>query len=328
MSWGSLSQFSPNFEQPMPTMATLSRMPAGLMAVSSAHRRALPVVVRRPARVVHLPEDELDGEVELHLLRARIGHLEVESRALDIDHGRDEGRARAAGEVVEGEGLERPDLVREAHALEVVAREAAEADALARVLEAAAAPAAEPGEGHVVVAVAEVFGGGDPGAGAAVVLGREQLAEAEVEVVARELGAAREVPANAATPLEPLHDRRGLEHERLGTVAVADQQDALAGLRALERRRQQERRERRPRVAHLPEERVLRQSGLETELAHQRAVTARVGTVEHQLREVLRPEPRLRQQPAHHLAHAGAVAVVDDEAVLPRVHEGIALGAP
>src|SRR3989475_12915373 len=154
MSWGSLSQFSPNFEQPMPTMATLSRMAFGFMAISSAHRRALPVVVRRPARVVHLPEDELDGEVELHLLRARIGHLEVESRALDIDHGRDEGRARAAGEVVEGEGLERPDLVREAHALEVVAREAAEADGLARELEARPAPAAETGEGRVGLAVA------------------------------------------------------------------------------------------------------------------------------------------------------------------------------
>src|SRR6266516_2131099 len=245
MSWGSLSQFSPNFEQPMPTMATLSRMACGFMAISSAHRRALPVVVRRPARVVHLPEDELDGEVELHLLRARIGHLEVESRALDIDHGRDEGRARAAGEVVEGEGLERPDLVREAHALEVVAREAAEADALARVLEAAAAPAAEPGEGHVVVAVAEVLGGRDAGAGAAVVLGGEQLAEAEVEVVARQLGAAREVPRDAAAALEPLHHRRRLEHERLRAVAVGDQQDALAGPGALQRSREKKRRERR-----------------------------------------------------------------------------------
>src|SRR5205809_2125473 len=296
--------------------------------VRSPDWRALPVVVGRPARLVHLPEGELDGQVELHFPGARVGHLEVKARAVDVDHGRDERRARAPREVVEGEGLDRADLVGEAHALEIVAREAAEADALARVLHAAAAPAAEPGEGHVVVAVAEVFGGRDARPGAAVVLGGEELAEAEVEVVARQLGAAREVPADAATPLEPLDDRRRLEHERLGTVAVADQQDALAGLRTLERRRQQERRERRPRVAYLPEERVLRLRRLEAELAHQRAVTARVGTVEHQLREVLRPEPRLRQQPAHHLAHAGAVAVVDDEAVLPRVHEGIALGAP
>src|SRR5438093_6578988 len=152
--------------------------------------RALPVVVGRPARLVHLPEGELDGQVELHFLGARVGHLEVKARALDVDHGRDERRARAPREVVEGEGLDRADLVGEAHALEIVARKAAEADALARVLHAAAAPAAEPGEGHVVVAVAEVLGGRDAGPGAAVVLGGEELAEAEVEVVARQLGAA------------------------------------------------------------------------------------------------------------------------------------------
>src|SRR6266404_2816268 len=66
-------------------------------------RRALPVVVGRPARVVHLPEDELHREVEPHLLRTRVGHLEVEARALDIDHGSNERRARAPGEIVEGE---------------------------------------------------------------------------------------------------------------------------------------------------------------------------------------------------------------------------------
>src|SRR5213592_4037755 len=237
--------------------------------VGRAHRgrspdwRALPVVVRRPAGLVHLPEGELDRQVQLHLLRARVGHLEVEARALDVDYRSNERRARAAGEVVEGEGLDRADLVGEAHALEVVAREAAEADALARVLHAAAAPATEPGEAHVVVAVAEVLGGRDARPGAAVVLGGEELAEAEVEVVARQLGAAREVPRDAASPLEPLHHRRRLEHERLGAVAVADQQDALAGPRTLQRSGEEKRRERRPRVADLPEERVLRLRRLE-----------------------------------------------------------------
>src|SRR3989454_3482745 len=225
--------------------------------VRSPDWRALPVVVGRPARLVHLPEGELDGQVELHFPGARVGHLEVKARAVDVDHGRDERRARAPREVVEGEGLDRAELVGEAHALEVVAREAAEADALARVLHAATAPAAEAGEGHVVVAVAEVFGGRDARPGAAVVLGREELAEAEVEVVARQLGAAREVPADAATPLEPLDDRRRLEHERLGTVAVADQQDALAGPGALERGREEKRRAGRPRVPHLPQQGVL-----------------------------------------------------------------------
>src|SRR5947207_15591657 len=71
MSCGSLSQFSPNLEQPMPTIATLSRMACGFMSTSTL-RRALPVIVRRPARLVHLPEGQLDRHVELHLLRARV----------------------------------------------------------------------------------------------------------------------------------------------------------------------------------------------------------------------------------------------------------------
>src|SRR5207247_3297833 len=43
--------------------------------------RALPVVVGRPAGLVHLPERELDRQVELHLFGAGVGHLEVEARA-------------------------------------------------------------------------------------------------------------------------------------------------------------------------------------------------------------------------------------------------------
>src|SRR5436309_3395334 len=63
--------------------------------VRSPDWRALPVVVGRPARLVHLPEGELDGQVELHFPGARVGHLEVKARAVDVDHGRDERRARA-----------------------------------------------------------------------------------------------------------------------------------------------------------------------------------------------------------------------------------------
>src|SRR5262245_28369119 len=38
MSWGSLSQFSPNLQQPMPTMATLSRMASCFMAGGKLRR--------------------------------------------------------------------------------------------------------------------------------------------------------------------------------------------------------------------------------------------------------------------------------------------------
>src|SRR3954453_15301014 len=42
MSWGSLSQFSPNLQQPIPTMATLSRIASGLPMTQGSYdpRRA------------------------------------------------------------------------------------------------------------------------------------------------------------------------------------------------------------------------------------------------------------------------------------------------
>src|SRR3989442_4966186 len=113
MSAGAWSQFSPNLQHPMPTIATLSRMAAVFMLGSLAYRRALPVVVGRAAGLVDPPEGELDGQVELHLLRACVGHLEIEAGALDVGHGGDERRVGAAGEVVEGERLERAAAVGE-----------------------------------------------------------------------------------------------------------------------------------------------------------------------------------------------------------------------
>src|SRR5437773_10510843 len=56
MSAGAWSQFSPNLQQPMPTIATLSRMAAVFMLGSSAYRRAFPVVGGRAAGLVDLPE--------------------------------------------------------------------------------------------------------------------------------------------------------------------------------------------------------------------------------------------------------------------------------
>src|SRR5258705_10866426 len=50
-------------------------------ASGSADGRALPIVVGCAARLVHLPEGELDRQVELHLLRIHVGHLEIEAGA-------------------------------------------------------------------------------------------------------------------------------------------------------------------------------------------------------------------------------------------------------
>src|SRR5437667_302546 len=95
MSWGSLSQFSSNFEQPMPTMATLSRMASGFIAagaydpgsvaaraaghagatghgvvrVDPAHDEDLLRVVHLvPDRLQHLAEERCVGKLPVHEL--------------------------------------------------------------------------------------------------------------------------------------------------------------------------------------------------------------------------------------------------------------------
>src|SRR5262245_66056831 len=105
---------------------------------------------------------------------------------------------------------------------------AREAHALVRELRLAAASAPLRDQAHIRVAVAEVLRGRQAGAGATVMLGREQLPEPQVEIVAAQLGAAGEMPGDATTSLQPLHLRRGGARDRLGAGAVADQQQALA----------------------------------------------------------------------------------------------------
>src|SRR5262245_33271080 len=147
MSSGDLSQFSPNLQQPIPTMATLSRIASGVIvtflegreercqgvAFRSTDRRALPEVVRRADVQVDLTGAELARQVELQFLGAHVGHLKIEPRAaIGFDHAHDHRRVGAAGEEVEGVGQNLAGAVGEAHLVELVAREAAVADALER----------------------------------------------------------------------------------------------------------------------------------------------------------------------------------------------------
>src|SRR2546423_13612805 len=143
MSCGSLSQFSPNLQQPAPTTATLSRMASFFIAISSAERCDLPVVVGRTAGLVNLAEAELDRKIELHLFRIRIGHLQIETRALDVGDRSDQRGIGDAGEVVEGEGLHLDDLVGQPDLNGSVIRVAAVADPLRRVLQGRAPAAAK-----------------------------------------------------------------------------------------------------------------------------------------------------------------------------------------
>src|SRR5262249_34565379 len=85
-----------------------------------ANRRRLPEVVRRAAGLVNLAERELDRHAELHLLGIDVRHLEIEPGTVDVHDARDQGRIRAAGEVVEGEGLHRPDAIRQPDRIELL----------------------------------------------------------------------------------------------------------------------------------------------------------------------------------------------------------------
>src|SRR5207245_5373136 len=99
--------------------------------------------------------------------------------------------------------LERAAPVGEAHLVEVVPGVAAVAEPLEGILHRRAAPAAVREQTHVLVAVAEVNRRRDPGPCPPVVLGGEQLPEAEVFVVPPELGAPRQVPVDAAPAAQP-----------------------------------------------------------------------------------------------------------------------------
>src|SRR5207245_6989006 len=131
------------------------------------------------------------------------------------------------------------------------------------ILRRAAAPAAVRKQAHVLVAVAEVDGGGDARAGAPVVLRGEQLAEAEILVVPRDLRAPREVPPDAAPVAEPRDGRRHAEDERVCAVTVADDEEPLAGPCALVRRREEQWRERCAGVAVSAVRRVMHMVGCE-----------------------------------------------------------------
>src|SRR6185369_4247846 len=136
-------------------------------------------------------------------------------------------------------------------------------------------------------AIAEVLRGREARARATIVLGRDELPEAEVRVVAPHLAAPCEVPPDAATAFEALDERRRLDEQRVRAVAVRDDEHLLSGLRLRERAREQQRRQRRAGAADLAEEPVLHLGlRVEPELADDRAVRLRVGAVDRRLRDV------------------------------------------
>src|SRR3989304_4770013 len=93
MSAGDRSQFSPNWQQPTPTIETLSQMaslrtdPPGSGIAGKGN--ALPVVVGPPSDVVDAAEARLDRHADRDLLGRAVGELEMDAGTLDLGDGDD-----------------------------------------------------------------------------------------------------------------------------------------------------------------------------------------------------------------------------------------------
>ena len=121
---------------------------------------------------------------------------------------------------------------------------------------------------------------------------------------------------------------RRLERAGLGAVAVGRREDALSGLRLLESRREQQRREGAAGVAEASEQRRHELRRAHTQRAREARVGALVGRVEGDAREVFRRRSGALEQALHGLEHARVIALLEHEALLPGVDEAVALGAP
>jgi hypothetical protein len=277
----------------------------------------------------HAPEHELDRQIEPGLLGRAVHELQVDPTApLDLGHGDDRRGIGRGEEVVEGVRDHLPGPIRQPDLVEVVLRVAHAADALDRELRRAAAAARLAAEADVLVAVPEVDRRRQALGRGRLVLGRVEAARPQVGVVAGNRAAALEVPGHAATRGELLEVLGHAEREHVGAVAVAGDEQAIARPRRLERRRQEQRREGGAGVAEPTEQGVLHPGGVEAEGANGRGVAARVRAVHHEAGEVRGRGVAALEQAAHRLHDVLGVAVLDDEALLPGVHEAIVFGAP
>src|SRR5262245_4237704 len=88
-----LSQCSPKGVQPMPTMATLSRMPCDAMSATSSYGTGLPEVIVHTFRREEATEAHLDPITDLHGGGIHVGELAlVATSTVEVDHTYDHGR--------------------------------------------------------------------------------------------------------------------------------------------------------------------------------------------------------------------------------------------
>src|SRR6056297_2069612 len=217
MSAGDWSQFSPNWQQPAPTIDTLSRIPAPvsrdgmaeiLLSGALGRRDSLPVVVRPVAGFVDAAEDELDGLADLDVVGLDLDQLEVDSRALDLGDRDDRRWVRRREEVVEGVGHDPAGLVRESHLVELILAEAGLADPLRGELDRFAEATSLSEEAQVVVPLPEEDGRGEARIRASLPLRRGESPRLDVVVVSSDHASTTEMPGHASSGGELL-DRGG-----------------------------------------------------------------------------------------------------------------------
>src|SRR5262245_20259783 len=96
-----LSQCSPNAVQPMPTMATRSRIPLLAMSLLLSHRTCFPEVIMHTVRRKETPEGHLQFHANFYLVGLAIGHFPFDTpAAVEVHHRRHHRRLRREGQAV------------------------------------------------------------------------------------------------------------------------------------------------------------------------------------------------------------------------------------
>src|SRR3972149_11002707 len=242
-SSASWSQRSPNFEQPMPRIATLSRMPLAMSCLLRGTGRCrLPEITRESAlRVVVLDaEHHAHRQADTDVCHVHVGEVHQEPPAgIELHHAEDGRRIGRIGELVGGVGVDLAAHIGERMVglgVESVAV-GIDADIRLRKLQRAAfaAAPADQTQYHVAFAIQRRQRRLFVELGAHAALERYQFVEGEESVVVGLFAAPREIAAYAHAWRQLALFRGRLEQKRIAALAETDHQNPLARLGCRER---------------------------------------------------------------------------------------------